>query len=150
MEISKNILGFIAAAVATFLLFIAVCIIGVGNSFNVMVFLGFLAGGLCSFLRLVDVVSSTGMMTLGFLDDKKKLFSLLIVGVGLISGGFTLIAFIWWTDQIVTYFGYDGSYFTVSSSVTFAYVCVILSGVAGLANVILGFLVFREPSVPAS
>ena len=31
MEITKNILGFIAAAVATFLLFISMCIVGVSN-----------------------------------------------------------------------------------------------------------------------
>ena len=31
-----------------------------GKQILAQVFLGFLAGGLCSFLRLVDVVSSTG------------------------------------------------------------------------------------------
>jgi len=70
------------------------------------------------------------------------------------SGGFTLIAFIWWTYDIVVFNNVAKdqglNYFTNLGSFGFAYVCVILSGVAGLANVILGFLVFREPSVPAS
>ncbi|XP_063678645.1 uncharacterized protein LOC134814455 [Bolinopsis microptera] len=147
MEKSINILGFIAAAVATFLLFLCVCIYGVhsGILFTVMILLAFLAGGLCSFLRLVDVVSSTGMMTLGFLKDNRKLFVLLILGAGLISGGLTLIAFIWWTiiaashDEVFLY-----------GEFLIPYVCVILSGIAGLANVLLGFLQFRNPSVPAS
>jgi len=142
----RNVLGFIASGAATLGVFIAMCIWGVKGA-AVFVLLSFLVGGFCTFVRLMTVVSSNGMMNLGFLNDNKKLVTFVIVGSAAACAGFALIAIIWIIANLA---GSTGTSL-IPGEFWFAFVCLILGGIAAVGNVILGFLDMRESgAAPAS
>lgn len=86
----KNVLGLLASGAATLALLISICIYDNVREYNILKLLALLSGGLCTFIRLMDVIGN-------------KPYAMLIVGTAFLSGAFNFGAFVWNTERWVVY-----------------------------------------------
>lgn len=135
----KGLLGFIAAAAAGIFLLISICILKEHNKMtwtdmSIMVLVSLLIAIVCVLIRLLTV--------LGVLKSDTKGVASLILLTGLVAGILTIVAFALFIRDIVRH--YDLFNVGLSGETWFAFVCVIIAGLALVANLIIGVQEFQE------
>ncbi|KAL5252581.1 hypothetical protein ACHWQZ_G015383 [Mnemiopsis leidyi] len=146
----KNVVGLIAAGVATLALLIVVCrmVDVTGNKYNLVVLTATAAGGLCTLTRLLEVLNARGVKKIAYFDEKKKQIAWLITIFVIISGGFGGIALFWYAVALynLNVSGLMGS--SMKTHLLVDMVCLATAAAANLLNFVMGILQIKEADGP--
>ena len=136
----KSLFGLIAAGATTLPLLIVICWIWHNYYAMYLLLVGLLTAGLCTLIRFINVLNSTGTINIGSLKENKKNFALIILGLAAVSELFILIGTILETVIVVRW----GRVANVGWESYFQFACMFFSVVAGIANVLLAFLELKD------